>query len=69
MSSRFKNHLDLDQMPVIQKQNLCDILDQNDSWKELGVLMQFELLDPDIVVITVLMIWHRLLSVYEYFSV
>lgn len=48
MSSRLLYHLDLAKLPVNQKDNLCKILDQNDSWEELGKLMQFS--DFDIAV-------------------
>lgn len=48
MSSRLLYHLDLAKLPVNKKDILCKILDQNDSWEELGKLMQFS--DFDIAV-------------------
>lgn len=51
MSSRLVDHLDLAKLPVKKKDVLCKILDQNDSWEELGKLMQFS--DFDIAVIFV----------------
>lgn len=41
MSSRTFKHLDLAEMPVIEKENLCKVLDQTDSWEKLGKLMMF----------------------------
>lgn len=41
MSSKAIKHLDLAKLPVNEKENLCQILDQNDNWEELGLLMQF----------------------------
>lgn len=41
MSSSNINHLDLAHLPVTKKDNLCKMLDQNDCWEELGLLMQF----------------------------
>lgn len=41
MSSKVIEHLDLAKLPVKEKENICQILDQNDSWEELGLLMQF----------------------------
>lgn len=34
-------HHDLSELPVNQKEKLCQLLDQNDSWVELGRMMQF----------------------------
>lgn len=41
MSSRDYKHLDLADMPVIEKENLCKVLDAKQSWEELGKLMKF----------------------------
>lgn len=48
MSSTTISHLDLADLPVIKKDNLCKILDQNDTWEELGQLMQFNLFDIEV---------------------
>lgn len=45
---KITNHTDLAKLPVTQKINLCNLLDQNDNWEALGRLMQFS--DLDIVV-------------------
>jgi hypothetical protein len=41
-------HLDLALLPVREKEKLCQILDQRDSWEELGILMQFSEFDVDV---------------------
>lgn len=33
--------MELAHLPLTKKSNLCQILDQNDCWEELGMLMQF----------------------------
>jgi hypothetical protein len=48
MSSTPVKHLDLALLPVRQKEKLCQILDQRDSWEELGILMQFSEFDVDV---------------------
>jgi hypothetical protein len=45
MSSKTIEHLDLAKLPVKEKENICQILDQNDNWEDLGLLMQFSEFD------------------------
>jgi hypothetical protein len=48
MSSNNVQHLDLALLPVKHKENLCRLLDQRDSWEELGLLMQFSEFDVEV---------------------
>ena len=48
MSLKTIIHLDLAKLPVHQKDNLCKILDQKDSWEELGKLMQYSDFDIEV---------------------
>ena len=41
-------HLDLALLPAKHKLTLCKVLDKNDSWEELGILMQFTDFDVDV---------------------
>lgn len=35
-------HHDLGSLLVLEKENLCRIIDRGDQWKQLGLLMQFD---------------------------
>lgn len=45
MTSAAATHLDLAKLPLQEMTNVCQILDQNGSYEELGRLMQFNEFD------------------------
>lgn len=64
MTSVAAIHLDLEKLPLLQKTNLCQILEQTDSYEELGRLMQFN--EFEIAVIQLISIrYSRSLSFYS----
>lgn len=49
MTSAAETHLDLEDLPPLVKSNLCEIIEQKNSYEELGRLMQFNEFDIAVI--------------------